>query len=86
MVKNGLTDLLEDVAGQHPDDPSITFLGKTLIWDAFARRARKQGNALRTLGVGVGDGIKHSLYAESSKINSCMSSMIVLLEITYPSR
>lgn len=55
MAERGLTGLLEDVAGQYPDDPSITFLGKTQTWANFARRARKQGSALRALGVGVGD-------------------------------
>ncbi|MGB1214485.1 MAG: long-chain-fatty-acid--CoA ligase [Pikeienuella sp.] len=55
MAEPKLTDLLEDAARQHPDDPAVTFLGRTQTWGDFAERARRQGSALRALGVGVGD-------------------------------
>lgn len=55
MADPGLTDLLEDVAGRHPNDPAVTFLGRTQSWADFAGRARRQGAALRALGVRAGD-------------------------------
>ena len=55
MAEPALTDLLEDVATAHPDDPAVTFLGRTQSWSNFADRARRQGAALRDLGIGEGD-------------------------------
>ncbi|MCX7568112.1 long-chain-fatty-acid--CoA ligase [Sulfitobacter sp. F26169L] len=55
MADAGLTDILEEVARNHPDDPAVTFLGRTQTWADFAERARRQGSALRALGVGAGD-------------------------------
>lgn len=55
MADIGLTDLLERVASAHPDDPAVTFLGRTQSWGNFADRARRLGAALRALGVGEGD-------------------------------
>lgn len=55
MAEPSLTDLLEGVAAACPDDPAVTFLGRTQSWAGFADRARRQGAALRALGVGEGD-------------------------------
>lgn len=55
MTDNGLTDLLESVAATCPDDPAVTFLGRTQSWSDFAQRAQRQGAALRGLGVQAGE-------------------------------
>lgn len=55
MADMGLTDLLERVADAYPNDPAVTFLGRTQSWANFADRARRQGAALQALGVGTGD-------------------------------
>jgi long-chain acyl-CoA synthetase len=55
MAEAGLTDLLDRVAAAHPDEPAVTFLGRTQSWAGFADRARRQGAALQALGVGEGD-------------------------------
>jgi len=55
MAEPSLTDLLEAVAGNHPDDPAVTFLGQSQTWAEFAERARRLGSALRGLGVAPGD-------------------------------
>lgn len=55
MSEPALTDFLEAAARDHSDAPAITFLGRSQTWGEFADRARRQGAALRKLGVSAGD-------------------------------